>query len=207
MRLNLMRRTAVRAMLWHCGLLNPQTQTSAAERVAIARHAAGGRRLVEIGVFNGVTTLEMRKTMDCRGVLWAVDPFPPGRLGFCLDEHISRHTAGRSANGTVIFVLLTGAEAAARYAEERNPPVEFIFIDGDHSWAGIDADWKAWSPLVGLGGIVALHDSRPCSGKRVPQDSIRYTEEVIRRDPRFTVIDEVESLTVLRAEASQSAIG
>ncbi len=201
MKLNLRHRTAVRTMLWYCGLLKPQTQTTSAERATLARHATGRRRLVEIGVFNGVTTLELRRNMASDGILWAVDPFPPGRLGFCLDERISRNTIGRSANGAVRFVRLTGADAAAWYAEQDQPPIDFIFIDGDHTWAGIDADWKGWSSLVGSGGIIALHDSRPCSGKDVPQDSIRYTQEVIRLDPRFAVIDEVDSLTVLQAGA------
>jgi predicted O-methyltransferase YrrM len=185
--------------LWYCGLLKPQTQTTEAERTALSRHAAGRSRVVEIGVLNGVTSLQIRKAMAPGGVLWAVDPFLRGRLGFNLDEQIARHTVGRSTNGTVKFVLLTGAEAAALYSQEASQPVDFLFIDGDHTWSGIDADWRGWAPLIGNAGIIALHDSRPYAGNRLELESVRYTQQVIRADPRFTVIDEVDSLTVLAA--------
>lgn len=197
---NLLKRTLVRTLLWHCGLLAPQTQTSETERAAIARHAAGRRRLVEIGVFNGVTTLVIRQAMAPDAVLWGIDPFPPGRLGYNLDERIARRTVGRSDNGTVEFVKTTGSDAARLYRDRGLPPVEFLFIDGDHSWAGIDGDWKGWAPLIGPGGVVGLHDSRTYPGRDVRHDSVRYTREVILPDPRFEAIEEVDSLTLLRAK-------
>jgi predicted O-methyltransferase YrrM len=36
--------------------------------------------------------------------------------------------------------------------------VDFLFIDGDHSAAGVAADWRDYAPLVRVGGIVAFHD-------------------------------------------------
>src|SRR5262249_46462729 len=142
---NLPRRTLVRWALWSVGLLTPATQTTAAERACLSRHAQAQSRLIEIGVFNGVTTLELRRTMASDAVLWAVDPFPKGGVGFKLDERTARHTVGRSPNGTVEFVKTTGADAARKYAALSLPPVEFVFIDGDHSWNGINADWVGWS--------------------------------------------------------------
>lgn len=37
-------------------------------------------------------------------------------------------------------------------------PVDFLFIDGDHSEEGVRSDWAMYSPLVRKGGIAALHD-------------------------------------------------
>ncbi|HMO85090.1 MAG TPA: class I SAM-dependent methyltransferase [Lacipirellulaceae bacterium] len=192
------RRTIVRAGLWSVGLYEAETQTTATERNCLARHAHGRKRLVEIGVFNGVTTLLLRQAMHPDGVLWAIDPFPPGRLGFNIDELISRSQVAKSANGTVELIKTTGAAAATWYADRKLPAVDFMFVDGDHSWAGIDADWRGWRPLIGVGGLIALHDSRSWSGREVTLDSARYTAEVIRQDGEFEVIDEVESVTVLR---------
>lgn len=36
--------------------------------------------------------------------------------------------------------------------------IDFLFIDGDHSYGGVKQDWKMYSPLVREGGIIALHD-------------------------------------------------
>ena len=37
-------------------------------------------------------------------------------------------------------------------------PVDFLFIDGDHSYEGVKKDWDMYKPLVREGGIIALHD-------------------------------------------------
>ena len=36
--------------------------------------------------------------------------------------------------------------------------VDWLFIDGDHSYDGVSADYRAYSPLVRPGGIVGFHD-------------------------------------------------
>ena len=37
-------------------------------------------------------------------------------------------------------------------------PVDFLFIDGDHSEAGVEADYDDYHGLVRPGGIIAFHD-------------------------------------------------
>jgi cephalosporin hydroxylase len=36
--------------------------------------------------------------------------------------------------------------------------IDLLFIDGDHTYEGVKKDFELYSPLVRLGGIVALHD-------------------------------------------------
>jgi cephalosporin hydroxylase len=38
---------------------------------------------------------------------------------------------------------------------------DVLFIDGDHSYAGVRSDWETYEPLVRPGGIVAFHDICP----------------------------------------------
>jgi len=38
---------------------------------------------------------------------------------------------------------------------------DFIFLDGDHTYAGIRKDFEMYSPLVRSGGLIALHDILP----------------------------------------------
>lgn len=37
-------------------------------------------------------------------------------------------------------------------------PVDLVFIDGDHSFLGVQADYQLYAPLVRTGGVVAFHD-------------------------------------------------
>ena len=185
-------------LLWSVGLARAETQTTDAERDCLARHAAGRRRVVEIGVWHGVTTTRLRQAMASHGELLAVDPFPKGRLGFSAQRVIARREVSRVTNGSVRWVHATGYEAGRAYAATGKPPVDFVFIDGDHSYGGLSGDWQVWSPLVAPGGIVALHDSRPTPQRPIEDaGSVRFTNAVILKDTRFTVVDAVDSLTVL----------
>ena len=39
--------------------------------------------------------------------------------------------------------------------------VDFLFIDGDHTYEGVKKDFDMYHPMVREGGIVAFHDIRP----------------------------------------------
>jgi predicted O-methyltransferase YrrM len=186
-------------LLWLAGARRAETQTTDRERAALSAQAAGRATLVEIGVWHGVTTAVLRTAMAPTGVLWAVDPFPPGQLGFSLQRPIALSEVRRVPNGRVRWIRTTGVEAAAVFRQEGSPPVDLIFIDGDHSYDGLVSDWRAWSPLVARGGVVCLHDSRSTPDRPIDDaGSVRATSEVVRTDPAFEVVDEIDSLTVVR---------
>ena len=189
---------------WSVGLAAADTQTTALERDCLARLAAGRQRVVEIGVWHGVTTTRLRAAMAPNGLLLAVDPYPRGRLGVSLQRIVARREVGRVANARVQWVRLTGAEAAAWYAASGEPPVDLVFIDGDHGYDVVRADWEGWSPLVADGGVVALHDSRPTADRPIHDaGSVRFTNGVILGDPRFELLEVEDSLTALRRRANR----
>jgi cephalosporin hydroxylase len=37
-------------------------------------------------------------------------------------------------------------------------PIDVLFIDGDHTYEGVKADYEAYAPLVRSGGLIAFHD-------------------------------------------------
>ena len=52
--------------------------------------------------------------------------------------------------------------------------IDLLFIDGDHSYEGAKADWEHYSPMLGKGAIVAMHDIGWAEGvKRVVAEHIR----------------------------------
>lgn len=182
----------IRWLQYRLGLCPARTQTSQVEQDHLKRYASGKRCIVEIGVCNGVNTARMRQVMDSRGIITGIDPFRPGRLGINFDMWIALREVAKHPNGQVVLVRKFSHKAVNNWTL----PIDFLFIDGDHSWAGIDRDWRDWSSHVAVGGHVALHDSRSVPN-RADLDSVRYTQEVILRDPRFRQIDAVDSLTIL----------
>lgn len=68
--------------------------------------------------------------------------------------------------------------------------IDFLFLDGDHNYAGVKRDYQMYSELVRPGGLIALHDIRRHKSKEWIQvyrvwDEIRAdedkTEEIIRQ--------------------------
>ncbi len=54
--------------------------------------------------------------------------------------------------------VIADSLAAARQLAARRGAVDFIFIDGDHSYQACCADIEAWAPFVKRGGVMAFHD-------------------------------------------------
>ena len=189
--------SAIHALRCVLGLDQPHTQTTQPERAALARWATGRRRAAEIGVYEGRTTRVIAEVLADNGELFAVDPFFPGRLGICWGRVIARkYLAGSAYRSKVRWVEQLSHEAAPVVPDD----LDFLFIDGDHSLQGIERDWTAWSGKLAMGGIVALHDTRvPPHNPRVADlGSHRYFESHIRHDHRFELVEQVDSLSIMR---------
>ena len=202
--INLSRHPALHFLLWWLDLAPAQTQTTSEERECLRRHATDRRRLVEIGVWHGVNTRRLRSVMASDGILYAIDPFPAGRFGVSWERRISHKECNRESNGQVQFMEMTSAEAAEQLSV-CSELADFIFVDGDHSYEGLETDWTLWAPRIAVGGIVALHDSRSHPGNNIEHmGSVQFTRETILTDPRFTVIDVIDSMTVLKRNDESS---
>ena len=181
--------------LWLVGAAKAETQTSEAERRTLGEWARGRRRLAEIGVWHGVTTTRLRREMDDAGVLYAVDPFPVGRFRFSAQSVIAHREVAAVKRARVRWVRLPSAAAAPVVLAEG--ALDFVFIDGDHSYEGLRTDWEAWSPGVARGGVVALHDSVSSAERSIEEaGSVRFTREFIRSDPRFEHRATTDTLTI-----------
>lgn len=182
---------------YRLGAKHAYTQTSIAEQQCLCRHATGKKRLVEIGVYQGANTLKFREVMDPQGLIIGVDPYYRslrGLKGSGWTRCIAHAEVAKSQHGSVIWIEDLGKNAVNHPSVQSHLPVDFLFIDGDHSWQGIAGDWEAWNHHIVRGGIVALHDSINSE-----LDSARFTREVIVPDQRFSVVETVDTLTILKA--------
>lgn len=187
---------------WTIGLAKATSGTSESERDCLARHAADKRVVAEVGVWHGLTTCRLLKAMDRDGRLFAIDPYEPGRLGVSFARIIARREIRPHSLGRVHWLRMTGVAAAKSLAKECGL-IDFVFLDGDHSYEGLRTDWEAWPPLLGPGATIALHDSRSTPERPIDEaGSVRFTQKVVVASPDFEVIDEVESLTVLRKRSN-----
>lgn len=162
----------------------------------IEKYAAGKKLALEIGSYQGVSAARIAKAMAADGVLYCVDPWEAvnGNINPCY-AIFQRHVRRAGLNGRIRVLQTRSTQADELLPDE----LDFVFIDGDHSWTGIEADWRLVGQKLRVGGVICLHDSF------VPRDepwrfldSVRFYDEIIRNDRRFEVIDSIHSLAVVR---------
>ena len=191
------RRPRILNLLHIVGLVGATSQTNEIERKELARHAAGAKCALEIGAFQGVSTGTIATALDSAGKLYCVDPWSDFKSDLpdpCY-QIFSRHLARRGLLHMVIVLRGYSSQVVDRIPND----LDFIFVDGDHSWEGIEADWAIVRSKLSVGGKVCLHDTAtPESEPWRILETVSYFETVISKDPEFRLVDTVHSMNVLQ---------
>lgn len=119
------------------------------------------RTILEIGTAQGGTLFLFTRVTNPDGVIISVD-LPHGLFGggypswklpfyqsFAVHQqhlHLLRANSHSTSTLHTIQTLL------------QDQPLDFLFIDGDHTYEGVKTDFAMYSPLVTPGGIIAFHD-------------------------------------------------
>jgi len=136
----------------------------------LAGGVAAYQAIVEIGSYQGRSTCYLASGAPEGVHVWAVDawdlPKPDSKPGSGILDWFSdpenlrsfhSHVDGCGYASKVHPVRALSVEAAAQW---QGPPIGLLFIDGDHSYEAVAADWASWTPhMVGC-GKVAFDDAR-----------------------------------------------
>jgi predicted O-methyltransferase YrrM len=114
-------------------------------------------RVLEIGSFLGASSRLLAAALPVAGRLYCVDTWNnetmPGGLRDTLAEF--------RANVAPFSDRITPVRKNSRdiRGEDFDLPLDMVFIDGDHSYAGVRHDHHATAPWLVDGGIMAFHDA------------------------------------------------
>ena len=154
----------LRALLVGAGLIPPRTMHSADDAAVLRSVAAGRRRVVEVGVYEGSSAVVLCEVLDPEAELHLIDPFGEHRwalpAGWGATEGASRRVVERARRRSHGPRVTWHVDYSAAVAARWTGPVDLVFIDGDHSEAGVRADWDGWHGFVEPGGAVLFHDAR-----------------------------------------------
>ncbi len=110
--------------------------------------------IVEIGTYEGGTSLIWAQLASARMI--TCDISPPGPRGQLIRAF---PPPGSGCKVSILTGDSHSADFAARVEKELGgAPVDFLFIDGDHREAGVEADYRTYRHLVREGGIIGFHD-------------------------------------------------
>ena len=73
-----------------------------------------------------------------------------------------------------------------------NRQIDFLFIDGDHSYEGVKKDFETYSPLVRKGGIIAFHDVAPKGIPELTGGVPRFWKEISGNYPTNVFIKDMD---------------
>ncbi len=134
------------------------------ERLLVALRATSPKTILEIGTAQGGTLFLFSRIATGDATILSVDlpggPFGGGYNAWKIPIYKS------FANGRQKIHLVRGdshSQSTLRRVQEilGGTPLDFLFIDGDHSYDGVKSDFQMYSPLVRKGGIIVFHDIVP----------------------------------------------
>lgn len=112
------------------------------------------QRLCEIGAAGGGTLFLF--TQCAAPSAWVVS------IDLALDAAKQRAFVHFLQPGQKLLALQADSHAPATREQVRRflagRPLDFLFIDGDHSYEGVRQDYEQFGPLVRPGGLIAFHD-------------------------------------------------
>lgn len=120
---------------------------------------------VEVGVQTGRNLAHIRRNWEGRLVI-GVDPWKPYGTDVTEemhDEYAKMAMAEMRQSGKDYQLWRMESVKAAQLLQEITKDkgeglLDWVFLDGDHSYEGVIADIEAWYPLVKSGGILSGHD-------------------------------------------------
>lgn len=119
-------------------------------------------RVLEIGSAEGGTLFQWMKHIQRGGTVTAID-LPGSIFGKRGTERYAVDWPRWAEKFGVEMAYILGdsrSAASIDFAKQRGP-YDFIFIDGDHRYTGVLADWLNYAGMARDGGVVVFHDILP----------------------------------------------
>ncbi len=137
-----------------------------------ASHAAGmmlysltfamdPRIVLEIGTYAGYTAIHTALALSGNGRIWTIDIDGKGQQ-ICIEE-----SKRLGVNDKIKFIV-GNSQSINWYL-----PIDILYIDGDHSYDAVLADFTKYSPHVSIKGVIVFHDTNNgLASKRVVNHAI-----------------------------------
>lgn len=186
---------AVRGALLEERQFIDSSSEAAGELLASLVRALRPEFLVEIGAFEGFSTLSLAEALERngRGICHSFDLFLPRAgyrspvLGDWNREMLTvarTHLSIAGLSHRVNFHQGKSSELLNILRREELPAIDFAFIDGDHTQEGVSRDFQAVRERLRHPATIVLHDTR-----HRDWDGPRWLVNQLRGDRSWTVCD------------------
>jgi len=125
--------------------------------------------IMEIGTYRGGTLFVFSQLADPHATVISLDFHFSffGKVYGALQKGLLRKFV---RNGKSLFLLRQNSHLPETLKVVRDilqgHELDFLFIDGDHTYEGVREDFNMYAPLVREGGLIAFHDVAESGGSR-----------------------------------------
>lgn len=150
------------------------------------------RAVLEIGTAGGGTLFLFTRVADPNAKIVSID-LPGGPFGGGYPKWKVPLYKSFAREGQRIYLLRRDSHDPRTLEKVKEilggEKVDFLFIDGDHTYEGVKKDFEMYSPLVRKGGIIAFHDICPHPPETKCEVS-RFWNEVKRRYRYLEIVED-----------------
>lgn len=129
--------------------------------LALVAEAVRPKTVLEIGTSTGGTFFIWSRLAAKDALLISID-LPGGESDWAYPRWKEPFYKTFASKGQTIELIRGDSHSEAIVAQLKkvlgDRKVDFLFIDGDHSYEGVKKDYDLYSPFVQKGGIIAFHD-------------------------------------------------
>jgi predicted O-methyltransferase YrrM len=119
------------------------------------------KTVVEIGTHKGGSLFAWCQAADPEALIVSID-LPDGLFGGGYSEEEARRFQDFAQPGQALHTLRRDSHKRRTVRRLKSllggRPIEFLLIDGDHTYKGVKRDWEIYEPLVAREGLIAFHD-------------------------------------------------
>lgn len=124
------------------------------------------KRALEIGTAKGGTLYLWCQAAAADATIVSID-LPWGKFGGGYDEPRAELYKAFAREGQHLHLLRGNSHETTTHQQIRElfkgEPIDFAFIDGDHFYPGVKADFIEYGKMVRPGGLIAFHDICPAT--------------------------------------------
>src|SRR5438270_2906864 len=121
-------RSLMHLLKFTVGLEGPASQVTEDELEMLMQYSRGVAVICELGCYEGRSSVAF--ALNTTGTVYAVDPFIGGRLGICYTEWVARIHRRRQRTKNLTFLRGFSSDVGREF----RLPIDFLFIDADHSY-------------------------------------------------------------------------
>ena len=148
-------------LVFSCEAVIPAQQSSELLELAKLVQAQRPKTMLEIGSRSGGSLFVFCQMADPQATVVSID-LPAGGFGGGYAAWLIPVMHRLKQDRQKLQLLRSDSHSPETLRRLRDTlageKIQFLFIDGDHSYDGVKQDFEMYSPLVGPGGIIGFHD-------------------------------------------------